>query len=188
MKHFLFVLFISVFSHSAFAEQPLTKALTEQYFSAINYVEKIQKKYPELAQAMNGLSFNDKDKFLSTVKTFSSYTEIDSAIKTTGLSGGVEQLYDLSVRIMGGVMSAQMEKMPEGTNVDSLLAMKQKAVTEMKNANMPKAMQEKLLKTLKEQEANLVNMAELSKKASTEDKAFVKDNLSWIMQNLPKGE
>lgn len=187
MKYLLSIMLILCFSTTAFAEQPLTKAIAQQYFNAIEQVENLQKQYPELAQQMDEFAFTDKAKFLSRIQGLSFYPQINSAIQSTGLKD-VEQLYDLSMRIIGGVMATQMEQMPSGQNVDALLSMKQKAVEQMQQAQMPKAMQEQMLKTLQDQEKNLLEMVKLSKNVSAQDKKFVKENIDWIMENMPEDQ
>lgn len=187
MKCLLSFILIICFSTTAFAQQPLTKALAQQYFNAIEQVQKLQTQYPELAKQMDDFAFADKAKFLSSIQKLPFYPQMNTAIQTTGLEG-VEQLYDLSLRIVGGLMATQMEQMPSGQNVDALLSMKQQAVEQMKKANMPKEMQEKMLKTLHEQEKNLLEMVKLSKNVSAQDKQFIEANIEWITDNMPEDQ
>ncbi|XQW83707.1 hypothetical protein ACOYR1_11195 [Thalassotalea piscium] len=187
MKYILPFVFVIVFffSKTTLAEQPLTKAIAQQYFTAIKQVEQLQQKYPDLATTLDNYSFTDKEAFLSSIKEVPYFNEINQAIQNTGLKD-VEQMYDLSIRILGGIMSAQMEQMPSGQNVEALLAMKDAAVAQMNKADMPEEMRKEMLKSLEEQEKNIKEMVKLSKNVSIEDKAFVKKNLNWIMQNMPE--
>ncbi|GHE79129.1 hypothetical protein [Thalassotalea profundi] len=185
MRPLLSLILVFCFSSSAIAQETLTKALAQQYFNAIEQLQQLQQQYPELDKQMDDFSYTDKTKFLSKVQELSFYPQINSAIQTAGLSG-VEQLYDLSMRIIGGVMAVQMEQMPSGENIDALLAMKQQAVEQMQKANMPKEVREKMLKTLEEQEKNMMGMLKMGKNVSPEDKKFIKENLDWVMANMPE--
>ena len=187
MKSLLTLMLVFCFSTATYAEEALTKALAQQYFNAVEQLQKLQQQYPELEDQMDDFSFTDKEKFLSKVKSLSYFSEISSAVQSSGLVD-VEQLYDLSMRIIGGVMATQMDQMPSGQNVEALLAMKQQAVEQMQKANMPKEMRDQMLKTLEEQEKNMMGMLKLSKNVTSEDKKFVKENLDWIMANLPGDE
>lgn len=187
MKSLLTLMLVFCFSTAAYAEEALTKALAQQYFNAVEQLQQLQQQYPELADQMDDFSFTDKEKFLSKVKGLAYFSEISSAVQSAGLAD-VEQLYDLSMRIIGGVMAAQMGQMPTGQNVEALLAMKQQAVEQMQKANMPKEMRDLMLKRLEEQEKNMMGMLKLSKNVSSEDKKFVIENLEWIMANMPEDE
>ncbi|GAA5133719.1 hypothetical protein [Thalassotalea piscium] len=185
MKYLLPFILIICFTQTAFAQEPLTKALVEQYFRATKDFQQLKTTHPELANKMDNLTLMDKNQFLSTMKGLSFYPEINRVIKAAGIKD-LEQVYDLSLRLIGGLMSMNIEQMPEMANIDELIAAKQKVAEKMKSSNTPAEARDQMLQMMETQTNNMMKMVNLSKNASAEDKKFVKDNADWIMKNMPQ--
>jgi hypothetical protein len=64
MKNLLLAIILFVFTTTAFAATPLTKATAQQYFDAIKELEIVQKQFPELEKSFDSVFFADRSKFL----------------------------------------------------------------------------------------------------------------------------
>lgn len=187
MKNLLLAIFICVFTSTAFAATALTKATAQQYFAAIKNLEQVQNQYPDIENSLDSALFADRSAFLKMLKSLPQYSVIEKAATSTGLHD-VEQFYDLGMRLMGGLMAVQMDQMPPGLSVDDMLSAQEKSIEKMRSMQLPQAEIDQMLSQLAEQKQAMQGMLKLAQTASAEDKAFVKENMNWIMENMPEDD
>tara|TARA_R110000737_G_scaffold220959_1_gene236529 strand:+ start:128 stop:724 length:597 start_codon:yes stop_codon:yes gene_type:complete len=183
MKNVLLAILICIFTTSAFAASPLTKATVQQYFDAAKNLEALEKQFPDLEDNLSSVAFSDRSKFLIMIKNLPEYNAIEKAATSTGLDD-FEAFYDIGTRIMGGFMVIQMEKMPQGISIDSMLSGIEKSIEQMQAMQLPQAQIDELSSDLAQQKQSMLSMMKLAKSASAQDKAFAKQNINWLMENM----
>lgn len=187
MKNLLLAIFLCVFTSTALAATALTKATAQQYFAAIKNLEQVQNQYPDIENSLDSALFADRSAFLKMLKSLPQYSVIEKAATSTGLRD-FEQFYDIGMKVMGGLMAVQMEQMPPGLSVDDMLSAQEKSIEKMRSMQLPQAEIDQMLSQLAEQKQAMQGMLKLAKTASAEDKAFVKENMNWIMENMPEDD
>ena len=187
MKNVLLAILICIFTTSAFAASPLTKAAVQQYFAAIKNLEALEKQFPDLEQNFDSAAFGDRSKFLEMIKSLPEYTAIEKAATSTGIDD-FEAFYDIGTRIVGGFMAIQMEHMPQGMNIDAMLSAQKKSIEQMQAMQIPQAQIDELLSELSQQKQSMLSMMKLAKSASAQDKAFAKQNINWLMENMSEDD
>ena len=185
MKNLLLALLICIFTTSAFAVSPLTKATVQQYFDAAKNLEALEKQFPDLENNLNSAAFGDRSKFLNMIKNLPEYNAIEKAATSTGLDD-FEAFYDIGTRIIGGIMVIQMEQLPQGMSIDSMLSGIEKSIEQMQAMQLPQAHIDELLSDVAQQKQSMLTMMKLAKSASAQDKAFAKQNINWLMENMPE--
>ena len=185
MKNSLLVLCICIFSSTVFASTPLTRTIAQQYFDAIKNLELVEKQFPDLKHSLNSALITDRSAFLKMVKSLPQYSAIEKAATSTGLHD-FEQFYDIGMRVMGGIMAVQMEQMPMGMNVDGMLSAQEKSIKQMQSMQIPQTEIDRMMSQLAEQKQAMQGMLKLAESVSAIDKAFAKENINWLMENMPE--
>lgn len=183
MKPLLVLIVSVVLSFQALAEVALNKTTASQYFEAIKKLQLFEQKNPELAKRLNNSDFLNKDKFMSMIKSYPQFSEIEEQVKQAGLPN-FDAFYELGMRVTGGMMAVQMEQMPKGMDIEQLFSSQQQTIEKMKAANVPQEQIDEMSKSLQDQRSNMEQMLKLAKRASDTDIDFVRKNISWLMQNM----
>jgi acyl-[acyl carrier protein]--UDP-N-acetylglucosamine O-acyltransferase len=185
MKNLLLVVFLGLFANFTLASPTLSKALAQQYFTAIKNLDMVQKQYPEIEKSFDSAMISDRTRFIQTVKELAQFPAIEKAATSTGLAD-FEQFYDIGMRVMGGMMAVQMEQMPQGMSMQDMFAAQEMALERMKAANLPQDQLDAMSMQLQEQKQGMQSMFELAESATPEDKAFARENITWIMSQMPE--
>jgi len=187
MKNLFAVLCLALLSNFVWASPTLTKELAKQYFAAIKNLEVVQQQFPEINQSFDTAMISDRAEFIKTVKDLPQFSAIEKAATSAGLDD-FEQFYDIGMRVMGGMMAVQMEQMPQGMSIQDMFAAQQMAIDRMKAAKLPQEELDAMALQLQEQKQGMESMLKLAASTSAEDKAFARENITWIMSNMPQEE
>lgn len=182
MKYIVLFITLILISFQSSAEQSLSKPLLEKYFSTIEQFESLEAKYPDMDDDLESIMKMTPEQAIHKIKSTPAYHDIEKIVKSAGYDN-FEQYYQLSYRIMSSMFAVQMQSMPQG--IESMSGMLKSTIDNMKKGGMPDDMIKKMEKEMAEQQANIDNMATLAKNASSEDVAFIKENMMWLMNMLP---
>lgn len=174
-------------SISAFAEQALSKNLIEKYMQIIGDIELLAEANPALEKKMADLMIFDKNAAIDALQSLDVYPQIEKSIESAGFSG-FSELYDIGLRIMGGIFKAQMNKMPEGMTTDNFITQMENQITQMKKQGMPQNMLSGMEEQFKEQLNSMKFMLKAAEDISAADIKFVGDNIEWITNIMPSDE
>ncbi len=175
-----FVLLLSSF-YSA-AQQPLSKALVEQYFSTTESFSSLDNKYPALKEQWQGIMQLSPDAALAKIKKFKAYGEMETIVKSAGYKG-FDEFYHQSNRIIASMFSAQLQRMPAG--MDDMETRLNDTIAQMRKNGVAEDMINKMKKEMSEQGKQYAFMKNMANSASEEDRAFMNQNMAWIMSILP---
>jgi acyl-[acyl carrier protein]--UDP-N-acetylglucosamine O-acyltransferase len=187
MKKSLLITCFALLSSLATAAPNLNKELAKQYFDAIKNLELVQKQYPEIEKSFDSALIDNRAKFIETVKHLAQFPAIEKATTTSGFTN-FEEFYDIGMRVMGGMMAVQMEQMPEGMGIEDMFSAQEMAIDRMKAANLPQEQLDAMMEQLQEQKLGMQSMLKLAESASPEDITFARENISWIMTNMPEDD
>jgi len=131
---------------------------------------------------MDKMDFSQPDKIIAQLKNSKAYPQIKAILADTDFSN-IEEFYDVSMRVMGGMMAYQMQRqnMPQGMNVDSMNTMLRSNIEQMKASNAPSSMIAEMEKQLDEMDKSMKMMKSAMENTSVEDKKFISENAQWIM-------
>lgn len=187
MKHILTILLLTFFSNTLLAASPLNKNTAEQYFSATRGLEVFEENHPEIAERFDSSDYTDKEKLMEMVQKDPQFSALEKVVKASGLSS-FEAFYDLGIKITGAMMAIQMEQMPAGMSMEQMFSTQEASIERMKSMGVPKAELDKMKQEVEKQKAGIANMMKLAQHASEQDKAFVRENMAWIMENMSQDE
>lgn len=182
MKYIVLFITLVLISFQSTAEQSLSKPLLEKYFSTIDQLEGLEAKYPNMKNDLESIMQMTPEQAINKIKSTPAYNDIEKIVKSAGYDN-FEQYYQLSYRIMSSMFAVQMQSMPE--SIESMSGMLKSTLERMKKSGMPDDMIKEMEKEMAEQQANIDNISTLAKDASTEDIAFMKENMMWLMNMLP---
>jgi len=174
------LLFISTFSQ---AEQALSRDLIISFQKVSEQWEALEVNYPDLSVSLDEVDLSQAEKLISQLTNSKAYPQIKSILAEYDFST-IEEYYDVATRVMGGMMSYQMQNIPEAMNVDSMVQMLKQNIEQMKASNAPSSMVNEMENQLAGMERNMRNMKEAMKNTSTADIKFISDNAQWIMSVL----
>ena len=177
------VVVLTLFSAFSQAEQALSKELITSFQKMSEQWEDLETNYPELSASLNDIGLSQPDKIISQLKSSKAYPKIKYILAKYDFAT-IEEYYDVAVRVMGGMMGYQMQNMPEGMNVDSMVQMLKQNIQQMTASNAPTLMVDKMKEQLADMEKSMKNMKEAMKNTSAADKQFLSDNIEWIMSVL----
>jgi hypothetical protein len=184
MKKLLVAISLFIISISAFAEQALSKNLIEKYMKSIADIELLAKANPALEEKMDNLMMFDKNSAIDALKSLDIYPKIQSRIKSAGFSG-LNEFYDISLRLMGGIFKTQMNKMPDGMTADSFISQMENQIAQMKKQGLPESMLTEMEEQFKQQLKSMKSMQKAAENVSAADVKFVSDNIEWITKAMP---
>lgn len=184
MKYILTILLFALCSNASFAAATLNKNTAKQYFSATKSLEQSN---PELTERFDSSDFSDKAKFMAMIRKAPQFSEIEAVIKDSGFSD-FEAFYDLGTQIAGAMMAVQIEQLPAGMSIEQMFSTQEAGIEKMKAMGIPQAELEHMLKEVAMQKAALKHMSTLAQQASESDKAFVRENIEWFMDNMAEEE
>jgi hypothetical protein len=171
------------FSTVSQAQQALTKELITSFQMISQQWKTLEKDYPELTSSLDDIDFSQPDKLINKIKQSKAYPKIKSMLAGTDF-GSIEEYYNVSMRVMGGIMAHQMQKMPQDMDVNSLSKMLKNNIQQMKASNAPSSMVNELEKQLADMEKNMKMMKSAMQNTSAEDQKFISENAKWIMSVL----
>lgn len=182
----LMVIFLLLLAPSiVMAQQALTKDSMMNYFSAAKQLEALGKKYPELESTFEGMDFLNQKELTQKLKSLPIYDQIKKVITDSGYDG-IEEFYGITMRFMSSMFAAQMEMMPAGVSLDVMTVPLQKQIEKMKQQGAPVEVIAELEDGLNKQMEQMAKMKKTAKKASPADIQFIKENMSWIMSQMPQ--
>jgi len=179
----LIVLVLTFFSAFSQAEQALSKELITSFQKMTEQWEELETNHPELSASLDNVDISQPEKIISQLKNSKAYPKIKSILAKSDFST-IEEYYDVAMRVMGGMMSYQMQNMPEGMNADSMVQMLKQNIQQMTASNAHTSMVDKMKEQLADMEKSMNNMKEAMKNTSAADKQFISDNIEWIMTLL----
>ncbi len=166
------------------ADKPLNKAVVTSLYSLTEKMEVLEAKYPKVFTESEKFGITDQNKAIQFISSSKAYPEVKKLLSDSGFSS-LEEFYDVSIRLMGGLFSVRMEKMPTGTNMKSMLQSLEQSIETMKKQNMPESLIASMEVSLKKNIARMQEMMIAAEKASAADKKFVSKNMDWIMAMVP---
>lgn len=179
----LMAMVLMAFSAFSQAEQVLSKELITSFQKMSEQWEAMEINYPELSASLDEIDLSQPEKIITQLKNSKAYPKIKSILAEYDFAT-IEEYYDVATRVMGGMMGYQMESMPEGMNIDSMVQMLKHNIEQMKASNTPNAMVEEMEKQLADMEKSMKNMKEAMKNTSAADIKFISDNAEWVMSIL----
>lgn len=177
------VLLLTIFSTSSYAEKVLTKELITSFQKMSEQWETLQVDDPELSASLEDFDFTKPEQIIAQLKSSKAYPQIKSMLAQHDFSS-IEEYYNIAIRIMGGMMNYQMQAMPQGMNLESMVQMLKQNIAQMQASNAPSSMIDEMKKQLADMEINMIKMKEAMKNTSVEDKKFFSENAQWIMSAL----
>lgn len=165
------------------AKQALTKELISSFSEVSKQWQSLEALYPELASSMDEVDFSQPEKIISKLKSSKAYPKIKSILAETNFNS-VEEYYDVSIRVMGGMLAHQLQNMPQGMKIDSMSAMLRNNIKQMKANNVPSSMIAEMEQQLADMDKSMKMMKSAMKNTSAVDKQFISDNAQWIMSVL----
>jgi prefoldin subunit 5 len=184
-------LFITIglmaFSAVTQAEQALSKELIASFQKVSAQWETLEMNYPDLSASLEDLDFSQPEKLITQLKSSQAYPQIKSILATYDFAS-IEEYYNVAMRVMGGMMAHQMNNMPEGMNIDSMVNMLKNNIQQMKSSNAPSSMIDEMNNQLADLEKSMMTIQQAMKSTSAADKKFISDNAPWIMSMLDNEE
>ncbi len=171
------------FSAFTQAEQALTKELITSFQKMSEQWETLAIDYPELSESLDEIDISQAKEIINQLKNSKAYPQIKSMLAEYDFKT-IEEYYDVATRMMGGMMSYQMQSMPEGVNIDSMVQMLKQNIQQMKTSNAPNSMVDEMEKQLADMEKSMKSMKEAMKNTSAEDIKFFSENAEWVMSML----
>ncbi len=165
------------------AKQALTKELITSFQQISQQWQTLEIDYPQLDSSLDEIDLSQPEKLIAKLKNSKAYPKIKSILANSDFDS-IEEYYDVAMRVMGGMMVHQMQKMPQGMDVDSMAQMLKNSIVQMKASNAPSSMIDEMKKQLAEMEKNLKVMKAAMANTSSEDEKFISDNAQWIMSIL----
>jgi hypothetical protein len=175
----IIAIFTLSLSFTSYAQQALTKELITSFQSVTKQWEVVESKYPQIFAAIEDIDMSKQDEIIGYIKSSKAYPEMKAILEKSGFKS-LDDFYNVTMRLMGGMMSTQMENMPEGMTLDSATTMLEQSIKQMKERNVPQSMIDGLEKQYKEHKSQLDSMKMAMKQASPADKKFVKENIDWL--------
>ena len=174
---------LMVFSAFSQAEQVLSKELITSFHKISEQWETLEAHYPELSASLDEVDLSQPEKLISQLKNSKAYPKIKSILAEYDFAT-IEEYYDIAMRVMGGMMVYQMQSLPEGMDVDSMVKTLKQSIQQMKASNVPNSMVDEMEKQLADMKKSMKNMKEAMENTSAEDIKFISDNAEWVMSML----
>jgi len=189
MKKIILAIILIMQPILVFAAQPLSRDLITSFYAASDKLDTLEAKYPQEFKRLDEFSLSDKDKIINYINGSRASSDIRSVLSANGFSS-FEDFFDISIRLMGSMYSAQLEKMPAESR--GQLQNMEKSFNEnikmMKQNGMPESMIAGMKAQLQEMQVQQVEMKKAAKKATKADKKFASDNFDWLMSIMPDEE
>lgn len=121
------------------ADKPLSKRVVTSLYSLTEKMEVLEVTYLKVFAESEKFGIKDENKAIQFISTSKAYPEVKKLLSDSGFSS-LEEFYDISLRLMGGLFSVRMEKMPAGMNMKSMLRSLEQSIATMKKQNMPESL------------------------------------------------
>lgn len=184
MKRIIIILVMMSQPIWAYAEQPLSRALVESFIEASTQMGTLENKYPQIFKRADQFSDTEDEQFIKYVKSSAAYPDIKRIISASKFKS-IEEFVSMSKRIMGSMYAVQMQKMPAGMNINSMM---ESGIMAMKQTGASADMIAEMQRDLERQKAEMAEMNQAAKTASAQDKKFVTDNMEWLMAIMPEDD
>ena len=189
MKKLILVFIILLQPSLAFANQPLSKSLITSFYAASDKLDGLEGKYPKEFRRLDEFSMSEKTAMISYLKSSNAYSDVKSVLSSEGFSN-LDEFFDVTFRLMGGMYMVQMKKMPKGSQnyLGGMEKMMQDNIKMMQKNGMPEDMiagMKAELQSMKQQNSEMQKAAKVASKA---DIKFVENNFEWIMSITPDEE
>lgn len=184
MKKLMVIFLLLLTPFLVMSQQALTKNTLMNYFSTAKQLEALANQHPALASTFENMDFLNQNNLTQKLKSLPIYDQIEKII-TDGGYKGVDEFYDVTVRFMSSIFAAQMEMMPAGASLDVMIVPLQKQIEKMKKQGSPVEVIAELEDGLNKQMQQMATMKKTAKNASPADIQFIKENMSWIMSQMP---
>jgi hypothetical protein len=179
----LLTLVILSSSFATKAEPALSKELVTSFQQVSQQWEALEKNFPELSSALDSFDLSQLDQITETIKNSAAYPKVKAVLANSSFKS-VEEYMNVAMRLMGGMVSHQMEKMPEMMDAEKMSSMLKGSIDKMKANNVPKEMVVEMEKQLADIEKNMQIMQSAITNTSAADKKFFKENAQWVMSTL----
>jgi len=183
------LLFIALLSQSpwAYSDQPLNRKLVDSFFTVSEKLEFIDKKYPAVAQKADKFLESEETQLISYLKSSKAYPDISRILSSSGFNN-LTEYFEISSRIMGGILYVQMKKMPAGMDINNIDKMYEQNIQQMKKNGAPADVIKRMEADHKDQQSAMQKMKIAMKRLSPADKKFVNENIEWLMNRLPEDD
>ncbi len=165
---------------SAFAEQPLTSSLIQQWLNSIDSIQQWAEQQEGLDDNMSDLPSDEAfsvESMIAQLKGANLYGEAKSIMRDNGFDSP-EQWADIQMRIVKAMVALEMEK--ENVNIDI-----QAQIDQINsNPSIPDDQKEMMINMMQ----SSMKMMESMSNASEADKSAIKPYLSQIKQKLESDE
>ncbi|MCW8834383.1 MAG: hypothetical protein OQK09_00595 [Colwellia sp.] len=178
-----FAIVLIALPFTSYGKQALTKELLTSFQQVALQWQALEAEYPELSASLDESDISQPEKIIAQLETSKAYPKIKSILANSEFAN-LEEYYDVATRLMGGMMSYQMQKMPQGMDLESMEQMLKSNIAQMKASNVPESMIAELEKQLGDIEKNMKKMKSAMVNTSAADKKFISDNAQWIMSIL----
>ena len=178
-----FAMVLMLFPFTSQGKQVLTKELLTSFQQVSQQWQGLEADYPELTASLDNSDISQVKKIIAQLKSSKAYPKIQSILADSKFTS-LEQYYDVTMRLMGGMMSYQMQNMPQGMNFESMAQMLKSNIAQMKAKNVPSSMIDEMKVQLADIEKNMKTMKLAMASTSNADKKFISDNAQWIMSLL----
>jgi len=183
------LIFIALLSQSqwAYSSQPLNRTLVDSFFTVSEKLDFIEKKYPAIAQKADKFLESEEAQLINYLKSSKAYPDIKRILSSSGFNN-LTEYFDISARIMGGILYAQMQKMPTDMDLNSIDKMYKQKIQQMKKNGAPADVIKSMEADRKNQQSSIQKMQLTMKRLSATDKKFLNENIEWLMKRLPEEE
>jgi len=184
MAKLFIVLLLILFPFTANATQTLNKQIVESFYKVTEKFDDLGDKYKETFDIADKFSMSESKKIIEHLKKSDAYKDIKSILSSHNFKS-LEDFFEISYQLMGSMYDVQISRMPTTIDLDAVDKMMMKNIENMKRTGVSADIIASMEKDLKEQRSVRDEMKFASKKATSENKKFVKDNFEWLMSILP---
>jgi len=183
------LLFIALLSQSpwVYSGQPLDRELVDSFFTVSEKLETIDKKYPAIAQKADKFLESEETQLINYLKSSKAYPDINRILSSSGFNN-LTEYFEISSRIMGGILYVQMKNMPTGMDINNIDRMYEQNIQKMKKNGAPADVIKRMETDHKNQQSAMQKMKMAMKRLSSADKKFVNENIEWLMNRLPEDD
>lgn len=165
------------------AEQALSKQLITSFGQVSKQWENLEDDYPEISPSLEDIDFNHPEKMINVLKNSKAYPKLKASLANSEFDS-IEEFYNVGMRVMGGMMAHQMQKMPQAMDTDAMSKMLVGTIKQMKENNISGEMIEQMEAQLADMDKNMKMMQAAMSNTSSADKKFISDNAQWVMSIL----
>ncbi len=187
IRHILISMAFLFGAATSFADEPLSKALVEKFFSTMEQAETLSDKYPDIDIGAD-VFFDGGEAFEEAIKKSGAYKDLLPIVKKNGFKS-VEDMGSVMSRLMAAMFAIHYEKdqmaMPDSKDVEKMIAEQKKQYLA---AGMPEAEVEKMLETMNEMYSMHQKAKAAAENIDPADLKFVRENMAYLEQKFESEE